>query len=395
MEDVPYDPRDVTRIQLPGRELILVGTAHISRESVDLVRDVIEAEKPDLVCVELDEQRYQALRSDSRWEDLDLLEVIKEGKLTFLLARMALMGFQKRMGARTGVAPGAEMAEAADVAEAMGVDVYLCDRNVQTTLLRAWRMTPWWRRAEVAMMLFMSLFQSGGDEVTEEDLSELRDAANMTAVLEDLGEVFPELKEVIVDERDIYMANELQNTTADKVVAVVGAAHKPGIQRWLEEPIPKETLEEINRVPPKSTISKCLPWVLPALVVSVFAYGFMNSDPSTVRTAALAWVFANGALSSLGALAALGHPLTVLTGFVAAPVTSLNPTIGAGMATALVQSLVAPPTVADFERLGDDLSELRGWWQNRLGRVALVFLFSSIGSTVGTFVAFGWLKNLL
>lgn len=394
MDEVPYNTADVTRIVQSDREIILVGTAHISRESVELVREVIEAEEPDLVAVELDEQRYEALRSDDRWKDLDLLEVIKQGKLTFLLARLALMGFQKSMGARTGVAPGAEMAEAADVAEQMGVEVFLCDRNVQTTLLRAWRRTPWLRRAEVALLLFASLFQ-GGEDVTEEDLADMRRSENMMEILNELRDAVPELAEVVIDERDIYMAHQLQSTDADKVVAVVGAAHKPGIRRWLEQPIPQETIDEITHIPPKSTFSKIWPWLFPVAVISLFIYGFFQSDWTTVKTAAYAWVLANGVLSSVGAIAALAHPVTVIAAFLAAPFTSLNPTVGAGMATALVQTLVDPPTVADLENIGDDLSEWTGWWKNRLGRVALVFLFSSVGSSVGTLLAFGWLKNLL
>ena len=384
---------DITRVDVDGREIILVGTAHISKESVETVEWVIEKEDPDVVCVELDRQRFESLRSDAAWEDLDLIEIIKKGKLTFLLARLALTAFQRRMGASTGVTPGAEMAAAADAAQEMGLPIELVDRNVQTTLLRAWRLTPWWRRAEVAVMLFASLFQGG--DISEDDLSELRQSANISGILEELGDIFPEVKEVLVDERDIYMANAIRETSGDKVVAIVGAAHKPGIVRWLREPISRDRLDEVTRVPERSNLSKLLPWIIPAVVLGVFTYGFFNAEQGQVQTAFLAWVLANGVLSSLGTIAALGHPLTILTAFVAAPITSLNPTIGAGMATAFVQTMFASPKVKDFRSIGDDLAEWKGWWRNRLARVLLVFLFSSIGSSVGTFVAFGWLKNLL
>ena len=385
---------DITRVEVDGREIVLVGTAHISQESVDTVKRVIESEDPDSVCVELDQQRFDSLRSDATWEDLDLIEVIKQGKLTFLLARLALTAFQRRMGANTGVTPGAEMAAAADAAHELGVPVELVDRNVQTTLLRAWRLTPWWRRAEVALMLFASLFQGG--DIDEGDLSELRQTANITAILDELGEVFPEVKEVLVDERDIYMANAIRKTDGDKIVAIVGAAHKPGIINWLKQPeIDDARIDEVTTVPERSSLSKSLPWILPAIVVGVFIYGFFNADPGQLKTAFLAWVLANGILSGLGASAALAHPVTILSAFVAAPLTSLNPTIGAGMATAFVQTLVASPKVRDFQSVADDITHWKGWWVNRLSRVLLVFLFSSIGSSIGTFVAFGWLKNLL
>lgn len=384
---------DLTRLEIDGREIILVGTAHISQESVDIVEWVIEQEQPDTVCVELDRQRFESLRNDTQWEDLDLIEIIKDGKLTFLLARLALTAFQRRMGAQTGVTPGAEMAAAADAAQEMGVPVELVDRNVQTTLLRAWRLTPWWRRAEVAMLLVAGLFQGG--DIDEGDLSDLRESARISQILEELGEVFPEVKEVLVDERDVYMANSIKHAPGDKIVAIVGAAHQGGIAHWLTESIDPASIDEVTTVPEKSKLSEMLPWIIPALVLGLFVYGFFNATQQQLTAALMAWVLANGILSAVGTIAAMGHPLTVLSALVAAPITSLNPTIGAGMVTAFVQTLVASPKVKDFRSIAEDVTEWKGWWQNRLSRVILVFAFSSAGSAIGTFVSFGWLKNLL
>lgn len=386
---------DITRITTDdGREIVLIGTAHISQESVDVVREAIAAENPDVVCVELDEERYKSLRQETSWEDLDLLEIIKKGQLTFLLARLALMSFQKRMGGFTGVKPGAEMAAAIEAAESLGCPVELIDRDVRITLLRAWRTTPWWRRAELAMALIAGVFQKS--EVSEEDLAELREQANLTTILDQLGEAMPEVKSVLVDERDVFMAAELQRLTApQKIVAIIGAAHKPGILQHIHSPIGDGRIAEIKEVPPKSTLSRLLPWVLPAIVIGLFVWGFFQGDTEQVKAAAVAWVLANGILSALGALVALAHPVTIVAAFIAAPLTSLNPTVGAGMVVALVQTLVKAPKVGDFMTIGDDISELKGWWQNRLGRVMLAFLFSTIGSSIGTFVAFGWLKDLV
>ncbi len=393
MEDPSEIEHDITRLEIDDREIILVGTAHISQESIDTVEWVIDQEQPDTVCVELDRQRFESLRSDAQWEDLDLVEIIKQGKLTFLLARLALTAFQRRMGAKTGVTPGAEMAAAADAAETMGVPVELVDRNVQTTLLRAWRLTPWWRRAEVAMLLVAGLFQGG--DIDEDELSDLRGSAQIAKILDELGDVFPEVKEVLVDERDIYMAEHIRNAPGDKIVAIVGAAHRDGIAHWMREVIPREKLDEITTVPDKSSFSKLLPWLLPALVVGAFVYGWFNAPAQEFNAAMMAWIFANGILSAAGVVAALGHPLTVLSGFAAAPLTSLNPLLGAGMVTALVQTMVASPKVRDFQSIGEDVTEWKGWWTNRLSRVLLVFAFSSLGSVLGTFISFGWLKNLV
>lgn len=385
--------RDIERLQIGGTEYILVGTAHISQESVDTVEWVIEQESPDVVGVELDAQRFESLRSDDRWEELDLVEVIKQGKLTFLLARLALTAFQKQMGSKTGINPGAEMLAATEAAERQGVPVELIDRDVQTTLLRAWRLTPWYRRAEVAFLLVGSLFQS--QSVDEQDLSDLRDSDMIATVLDELGDVLPEVKQVIVDERDLYMAHSLQGVSGDRVVAIVGAAHRDGIAGWLPQDIDRSQVDDVTTVPDRSSFSKLLPWLLPCIVVGLFVYGFMYGDQEVVRNAFVAWVLANGIFSAIGTLVARGHPITVLTAFLAAPLTSLNPTIGAGMATAFVQTYFSAPTVRDFHTIDEDLTEWSGWWNNRLGRIMLVFVFSSIGSSLGTFIAFGWLKNLL
>lgn len=383
---------DITRIQLEDREVILVGTAHISQESVETVRAIIEEERPDVVCVELDEQRFRALRERERWEELDLRQIIRDRQLMFLMARLALMSFQKRMGSYTGVKPGAEMAAAVEIAEEQGAEIVLCDRDVRVTLLRAWRLTPWWKRAALAFSLLFGVFER--TEVDEDELAELRQQHNISGMLDELGEAMPEVKDVLVDERDTFMAREIRQASPGKIVVVIGAAHKPGISRKVAEPVDADAVAAITEVPDRSLISKALPWILPMIVIGLFAYGFTQSDPEAIKQAALAWVLANGLLSALGAAIALGHPLTVITAFVAAPITSLNPTIGAGMFTALVQTFVSPPRVRDMERAGDDILEIKGWWTNRLTRVLLVFVFSSIGSSIGTFVALPFFRSL-
>ncbi len=390
---LPAHDADVTRVHVDGREVLLVGTAHISQESVDVVRQVIEDEQPDTVCVELDAERFQSLTQGQRWEDLDLIQVIKDRKMTFLLARLALMAFQKRMGNYTGVKPGAEMAAAAEEAEAQGAELELIDRNVQITLLRAWRTTPFWRRAFVALSLLAGLFDSG--EVDEADLAELRQSPNITEILDELGEILPSVKGVVVDERDLYMAHKIRNADGERIVAVVGAAHVPGILRHLQQEDDPAAIDAVEYVPPRSYISRFLPWMIPVLIIGVFTFGYFNADPEYFQTATLAWVVANGAFSAVGALAALAHPLTIVAAAAAAPFTSLAPIVGAGMVAAFIQTIFAAPRVRDFESIGDDIVEWTGWWKNRLSRIMLVFFFSSLGSSIGTFVALWWLKDLL
>lgn len=385
---------DYTRLKVDDKEVILVGTAHISQDSVDTVLRTIDELLPDCVCVELDPQRYQSLINQKGWESLNLKEVIKKGQIPFLLANLALSSYQKRMGLHTGVKPGAELAAAAQNAEERGMELELVDRNIRTTLLRVWRKTGLWNKMKVMAALFASLFEK--QELDEAELSRLRESDTLSNMLEEMGELLPSVKKILVDERDTYMAYHIRNAPGEKVMAVIGAAHLPGIVQQLQgEEISPETIAEITSIPEKTTLSKIIPWLIPAVVIVLFIAGFFFGNRDQIANAAAAWVLANGLLSALGVLLALGHPITAVSAFIAAPLTSLNPTIGAGFVTGTVQAFVAAPTVRDMEHVGDDLMTIKGWWQNRLARVLLVFLFSSIGSAIGTFVALGWLKDLL
>ena len=384
---------DIHRVQLADKEIVLVGTAHVSQESVDTVKQAIIEEAPDTVCVELDEQRLQALRNKNHWESLNIFQVVKKGQAAFLLANLALASFQKRMGLQTGVKPGAELAAAVECAEDNGSTVELVDRNIRTTLLRAWRKTGFWKKMNLLAVLFASMFET--QKLDEEELAKLRQTDTLSAMLEEMGELLPSVKTILVDERDTYMAHYIKQAKGDKVVAIVGAAHLPGIIKKLQQTTTPEDITEISTIPEKPLVSKVIPWLIPGVVIALFVAGFFLGDRDRFTEAAVAWILANGLFSAAGTILAFGHPFTVVTAFVAAPITSLNPTIGAGMVTALVQAMIAAPTVGDLENVGDDLASMRGWWGNRTTRVLLVFFFSSFGSAIGTFVAFGWLKDIL
>ena len=393
MTESPTTSSDYTRLLIDDKEFILVGTAHISQDSVDTVIRTIEEILPDTVCVELDTQRYHSLINKKGWESLNLKDLIKKKQVPFLLTNLALSSYQKRMGLQTGVKPGAELAAAAQTAEEKGMAVELVDRNIRTTLLRVWRKTGLWNKTKVMASLFGSLFEK--QELNEEELAKLRESDTLSGMLDEMGKLLPSVKQILVDERDTYMAYHIRNAPGEKILAVVGAAHLPGIIRLLQgDKIDPETISEISIIPSKTTFSKMIPWLIPGIVVALFIGGFFFGNRDQLANAAVAWILANGLFSALGALLALGHPVTIISAFIAAPITSLNPTIGAGFVTGLVQSFIAPPTVHDMEHVGEELMSLKGWWQNRLARVLLVFLFSSIGSSIGTFVALGWLKDL-
>ena len=384
---------DIKRIYLGDREIVIIGTAHISQDSVDTVKSVIEAENPDTVCVELDQQRFQALQNPRHWESLNLVEVLRKGQAPFLLANLALAAFQKRMGLQTGVKPGAELFAAAETAQRLDKHLLLVDREIRTTLLRAWPKDGFWHTMQLLGALMTSMFE--GQNIDEAELAKLRQTDTLTVMLDELGTLLPTVKAILVDERDTFMAHNIRQAEGSKIVAVVGAAHVPGMSRKLLQNTSNEEIAQLSTIPEKKAFSKIIPWLIPAVVILLFVIGFFAGDRQVLAEAALAWILANGLLSAAGALLALAHPMTIVVAFVAAPITSLNPTIGAGFVTGLAQAFLSPPQVRDMQSMADDIAVPSGWWRNRLTRVLLVFFFSSLGSAIGTVVAFGWLKNLL
>ena len=390
----PIPCNGIRRLTLEGREIILVGTAHVSQASVDLVREVIAAEQPDTVCVELDAQRYKALRNPQHWETLNLIEVIRQGQAPFLCANLVLAAYQKRMGLHTGVRPGAELAAAAEEAEERNLTVRLVDREIRTTLLRAWRKAGFWKKMSLLATLLAGMFEK--QTLDETELARLRETDTLTALLDELSQVLPTVKTILVDERDLYMANEIRHSPGQRIVAVVGAAHLPGISARLAAPSPPaEELAELSCIPEPGRISRSLSWLIPALVIGVFIAGLFAGDMSKLTSAAVAWILSTGSLSALATAAAFGHPLTILSAFVAAPITTLHPAIGVGFITGLVQAYLVSPTVKDMERAGSDIVTVRGWWRNRMTRVLLVFFLSNLGAALGVLLAVKWLKDLI
>jgi pheromone shutdown-related protein TraB len=383
---------DVLRVWRDGREFILVGTAHISQRSTDLVRQVIEGEKPDTVCVELDAQRHKALAEKVRWENLDLKTVIRQKQLSTLMVNLILGSYQKKLGEQLGVSPGAELLEAMVAAADVGVPTRLCDRDIRVTLRRAWHSMSLWEKLKFAFSGLGGVFAD--EEVSEESLQELRSKDVLSELMGELGRAMPVLKTVLLDERDAYLAEKMRQAPGQRVVAVVGAGHVEGIARTLAAEGDVD-LAPLEVIPPPSPWLKIIGWGVPALVVGSIAYIGWSKGLAAAGDNALFWILANGIPSAIGALLALGHPLTVVCAFIAAPFTSLTPVIGAGYVAAFVQVYFAPPLVREFHRLGDDAGQLPMWWKSRLLRTFLVFVLTSLGSMVGTYVgAYEIIRNL-
>ena len=376
---MPYSG-NVHEILLDGKKILLIGTAHISQSSVDEVNTVINQVNPDTVCIELCSSRYQAMLAKDQWKNMDIFKVIREGKSFLLFANLIMTAFQKRLGSRLGVKPGSEMFEAANVAEKLNSELVLADRDVKITLQRTWRGMRFWGKMKVLGQLLASLFIR--EEISKEEIEKLKESDALSEAMKMLAEQSPEMKRILIDERDQYMAEKIRQSMGKLVVAVVGAGHVKGLTAELEN---KHNLAELESVPPTGKAVAWLKWGIPALIIALIVYGFFTVDTDVSIEMIQRWFLINGTLSALGTAVAFGHPITIAVAFIAAPFTSLNPTIAAGWVAGLVEALLRKPQVRDFENLADDITHLRGFWQNNITRILLVVIFANLGSAIGTF----------
>lgn len=381
------------RLTLQGREFILLGTAHISHESIVQVTTSIRDEAPDCVAIELDEQRYASMKNPEAWKNLDIVKVLKGGQGFVLMANLVLASFQKRMGADVGVKPGEDMKAAITVAEEMNVPAVMVDRPIQMTLKRAWAKNSLWGKCKLLAVLLSSAFEKS--EISAEEIERLKNESEMDSMMNEIAEYLPAVKEVLIDERDRYLASRIWDArvngeAAKKIVAVLGAGHLPGVVRHLEAlaagTVSSDTTE-ISQLPPSGIGGKVAGLVFPVLIVGLIVAGFFTGGAKASLDMLVQWVLWNGSLAALGALLAGGHILSVLAGFVGAPLATLNPVVGVGLFTGLVQAWVNKPKVEDMERLSDDATSIKGVYKNRILRVLLVFFLSSIGGVVGNFIA--------
>jgi pheromone shutdown-related protein TraB len=377
----------VTRLRLRDREFTLVGTAHVSRESVEEVRGLILSERPDRVCVELDESRHRSLMEGERWRNLDLVQVLRQGKGFLLAAQMALAAFQRRLGLDLGVRPGEEMIAAMAAADEAGIPYSLCDRDIQVTLKRAWGGTGLWGKNKMIATLLASVFTR--EKLDREEIERLKDKSALHGMLEELASFLPSVKTVLIDERDEYLASRVYAAPGARVLAVVGAGHVQGMVRRLEAIASGAASADVSRldqVPASGAGGKLASWIVPAAIVAAIVAGFFVRGPQVTLVNVARWALINGSLAALGSLVTLAHPLTILVSFVSAPIASLNPFIGVGFIAAIVEAGLRRPRVGDFERLNDDIATLRGLFRNRVTHALLIFFVSSLGGAIGNFI---------
>ncbi len=388
------EKQPLTVIQLQDCEVTLLGTAHVSRQSTETVERMLRCGNYDAVAVELCESRYRMIQNPDELEKMDLFRVIREGKTSMVIANLALGAYQQKMADELGIEPGAEMRVAITVADDIDIPVVLVDREIGITLKRIYRNIPWWRRFTLAAGLLGTALSN--EKVSEEDIEKLKEGDILESALGSLKNNDKSLFKPLINERDQFMSAKIQQVVTGNdykhLLVVIGAGHLSGMQKILEgnpQPVVQETVDTLARLetlPAENRWFKFIPWLIVFLILGGFATGFQKS-PEMGWQMVVDWVLINGSLSALGALIALAHPLTVITAFLAAPLTSLNPTIGAGMVTGAMEAWLRKPTVQDFQYLKTDVTHLKGWWNNRVARVLLVFLLSSLGSGFGTYLA--------
>lgn len=383
-------------LTLDGRKITLLGTAHVSKESCEEVKTEILNEKPDCVAIELDERRYNSMIDPESWKKLDIVKVLKRREGFLMLANLVLGSFQRRMGKNVGVKPGDEMMAAINCAKENNIDFSLVDRPIQVTLRRAWAKNNFWGKCKLLASLVASAFDN--EEISEEQIENLKKENEMDTMMGELAEYLPTVKEVLIDERDRYLATHIWNSKGNNIVAVLGAGHLGGVEAYLTKIAEQKAVtdtSDIETAPAGGVAGKIIGWTIPVIIVGLIAYGFIAHGKDVGSDMLFKWVMWNGSLAAIGSLLALANPITIIVAFVGAPLTSLCPLIGVGILTGITQAVVCKPKVEDIEKLQDDVCHFKGWYTNRILRVFVVFFLSSLGSTIGTFVAGGKIALLL
>ena len=378
-------------IEIDGAHITILGTAHVSKASAEMVQELIATGKFDAIAVELCPSRHNAIVNPELIAQMDLFQVIKRGQASMVAASLALGAFQQRMAEQLGIEPGAEMRVAIKDATKAGLPVLLIDREIGITLKRIYRNVPWWKRFGIFGGLLASIISQ--EKVSAAEIERLKEGDVLESTFSQFSEDEKDLFRPLISERDEYMSAHLLRESKENdyqhILAIIGAGHLKGITHLLETKAinkPDETISQLDIIPDSSSWLKYFPWAIVALILTGFVIGFLRS-PEIGTAMIVDWVLINGGLSALGAAIAFAHPLTIMTAFLAAPLTSLNPTIGAGMVVAAMETLLRKPKVSDFNQLRSDATHLKGWWRNQVTRILLIFLLSTLGSAVGTYIA--------
>ncbi len=373
----------ITRVEYQGKEIILIATAHVSKQSAELVKEVIDREQPDSICVELDEDRYQNIKNPKKWENTDLVQVIKDKKVGFMLAQLVLASYQRKLAKQLDTNVGEEMLQGIRSAEETGAELVLADRNIQTTFMRIWRKMSLKEKFDLLLNLFFALDEEDETEISDEEIAKLLQKDMLEAAMTSMKEEFPKIGDILLCERDQHLANKIKNAPGKKIVAVLGGAHVAGVK---EEIFKEQNMAEITSVPPAGKAGKIIGWAVPLAIVALIAYGFVQGFQTGMEQV-ISWILWNGSLAALFTAIMLGHPLSILTAFVVAPISSLNPMLACGWFAGLMEAHIRKPKVEDVNNISNDIFSIKGLFHNRFLRTLLIVIMANLGSTLGTIIA--------
>jgi len=376
--------------------IILVGTAHISKDSINEVKEAIEKYKPDIVAVELCKRRYEGIVNKDRWENTPVTSLLKSNNAYFMLAQTFLSSIQRRLGKDQGVEPGSEMIAAINEAKKNKLKISLVDRDISTTLKRAWKKMGFIEKFRLIWEFLKAIVGFEEEEIEKIDLKELMNQDIITSMMDEFGEIAPSVSEVLVHERDRYIAKKIFNESKKgKVVAVVGAGHLKGIKEYLKKNVNSIDLKQLDYIPKKRfSIVKAIGYIIPICFALLIIYAFYFSGLDLALEMFIYWFLINGIFSAIGTAIARGHPFSIITAFIAAPITSLNPAIAAGWVAGYVEAKLRTPVIKDFKGLSK-IDSLRDFWNNRVIRLLMVVALANLGSMIGTIVAFPYITSLL
>lgn len=384
----------VTTLHHEGKTIHVLGTAHVSKQSVDDVEALVDAVKPDTICVELCASRLAALSDVDRWKKLDIFQVFKEGKSLFLLANLAVGAYQRRLGQELGVMPGQELLAGVECAKRTGAELVLADREVNITLKRTWGRLSLWKKSQLLSAILGSLFERApkhGEEVTAQTVEDLKDKANLTAMMEEFARALPEVKAPLIDERDLYLVSNVREAPGKTIVAVVGAGHVAGMAKNIATPVDRKVLDEL---PKPSWWSGLFKWLIPAILIGTFILGLYNTEGAAFADMLMAWVLPTALFSGIATLLVGGKWQSILTALLCSPITTIHPLVASGMIVGPVEAWARRPTVDDLGNIHRDVQSIRGFFRNRFTRTLIVTVAATLGSAIGAWVGLSWVVSI-
>ncbi|MGF3554148.1 MAG: TraB/GumN family protein [Thermoplasmatota archaeon] len=379
--------------------IVLIGTAHISKDSVDEVKQVIENFKPDIVAVELCKRRYEAIIEKDKWENTPVTQLLKSNNAYFILAQTFLSSIQRKLGKDYGVEPGSEMVKAINEAKKNNIEIALVDRDITVTLKRAWRKMGFREKFKVFWEFIKAMVGYDEEELENLDLNQLMKEDAISALMQEFSEIAPSASKVLIQERDRYIAKKIYDESKKgKVVAVVGAGHVNGIKNSLEKKDLDVDLQELDKVPKKRlSVGKIASFAIPFLFASIIIWLIISRGSNAwtdIGKVFFWWFIIHGSLSALGAAIARGHILSILTAFVASPFTSLEPFFAPGWFAGIVEAKLRTPAIKDFKDLRR-IESFRDFWNNKVIRLLMLVALANLGSMIGTIIAFPYIASLI